>query len=187
MPLPRKPVIPTRNDAVLPTPTSPPTKDVSPCQNPPVSKRSKKQKPEAETFYDEDGLLWAIDPKYGKKYRVLEGASPEAVKAGKGGFDSLSALRAYVDEDVEGFDIDDLNGTAEAFLAHLRVPPDKEEMERLRKARALQQKRQDEEYANYVREDDEKDALQAQKIEEAVETRMEKRASRWARKKKKDK
>lgn len=92
---------------------------------------------------------WAVDPRTGKEYRLLPASDPEAVKAfvkgGKKGL-SLEEMMKYT-ADVEGFDIDDLNSTAEAFLGHLRVPPDRDEIERLRREKAAAIRRQNAVYS----------------------------------------
>lgn len=85
---------------------------------------------------------WAIDPKTGKKYKQLASANPEAIKAfkasnGKGL--SVEELMRYTADD-DDFDLDDLNGSAETFLAHLRVPVPKEEIEAARKAQAARRR-----------------------------------------------
>lgn len=102
----------------------------------------------------EDG--WAIDEETGKKYKVIGGYKPGVMQHSKaiikaGGFHLDQLKKIYeVDED---FDMDDLNGSAETFLAHLRVPPSKEEQLKLREERARRQMAFD---AN-IPEDDEQD------------------------------
>lgn len=91
----------------------------------------------------EDG--WLIDEETGKRYKPMPGFKPgvmsskSAVKSIASGNVSLEALRSMV-EDVPDFSLDDLNGSAEMFLPHLRVPPDKEEQKRLAEERKARQK-----------------------------------------------
>lgn len=65
-----------------------------------------------------DKLEVKIDPKTGKKYKIIP-------KVGKSG--NMPALA------VEDFDLDNLQGEADAFLGHLRVPPNQEEIEELKR------------------------------------------------------
>lgn len=95
-------------------------------------------RPQAQTGQEALPEGWAIDPKTGVKYRTLAPSGPEAVKAfEKGGRKGLTLdqLRTFVPE--ADFDVDDLNGAANEFLAHLRVPVPKEEIEAARRARAV--------------------------------------------------
>lgn len=89
---------------------------------------------------------WEVDPKTGKRYKALAPTSKEVIAAYKktkgAGFDRRQAMAII--EVEEDFEIDDLNGLAETFLPHLRVPPSKEEQEELirkKKEMAEQQKR----------------------------------------------
>lgn len=90
---------------------------------------------------------YAIDPKTGKKYKKLPNVPKDVVRADKksGGL-SLEQLRNSIPE--ADFDLDDLNGAADIFLAHLRVPPDKDEMKRLREERLKRARMQNAEYEN---------------------------------------
>lgn len=95
---------------------------------------------------------YAIDPKTGIKHRVLPGVKEDAVKS----FNSLtkkqiadltfSSMKHYV-ETMEDFDIEDLDNTAQDFLGHLRIAPDKEEQKRLREERASRKRSQNEQFA----------------------------------------
>ncbi len=84
---------------------------------------------------------YAVDPVTGKRYKKLPGfkegvmSSKAAVKAASNGGMTLDQLRATVREDPD-LNPDDLNGAAELFMAHLRVPPDKEEQKKLLAERA---------------------------------------------------
>jgi len=84
---------------------------------------------------------WAIDKATGKRYKKLPGfkegvmSSKAAIKAGSNGGMSLDQLRATVREEPD-LNPDDLNGAAEIFMSHLRVPPDKDEQKRLLEERA---------------------------------------------------
>lgn len=76
---------------------------------------------------------WAIDKKTGKKYKVLPKTEYDA--------DGMPMLQ------ITDFDDSDLNSEAEKFLAHLRVPPDKAEQQRLRELRAEMQREANRKYA----------------------------------------
>jgi hypothetical protein len=69
-----------------------------------------------------DGKEYKIDPKTGKKYRVLP----------KSEFDAEGNPILQ----IKDFNVDDLNSEADEFLAHLRVTPSKEETRALRTQRA---------------------------------------------------
>ena len=92
---------------------------------------------------DKDGE-WALDPKTGKRYKTLPSTPREAIaayKRTKGKGLSKSEMLAFI-ETSEDFDIDDLNGTAETFMAHLRVPPSPEEREEILRKKAEMLQRQ---------------------------------------------
>lgn len=91
---------------------------------------------------------WVIDPKTGKKYKKLNSSPKELVNSfKKNGKVSLNEVMKYVDEIDKDFNVDDLNSSAEIFMAHLRVPvSDEERAENIRKRKELQTK-QDNEYA----------------------------------------
>lgn len=116
------------------------------------------KKPIEADVNDKSDDDWAIDPRTGKKYRVLPSAPKEAIKAfsknNRKGL-SLSQLRQFT-EDVEDFDADDLTSTAESFLAHLRVAPDKDEIERLRAERSERMKKQSAEFTDQQQKLDKK-------------------------------
>lgn len=104
---------------------------------------------------------YAIDEKTGVKYKVLPGAKPEAVKKfnsmKKADIDNLTfSSMKYFFTEAEDFDIEDLNNTAQDFLGHLRIPPDKDEQKRLREARAQRMKAQEEAYKKNAEKLDEK-------------------------------
>jgi len=88
---------------------------------------------------------WVVDPKTGERYQQLPQASREAIRAYKGtkgaGF-TLDEMKRFVGTQPD-FDIDDLNGTAQIFMAHLRIPPSKEEQEAIlrRKAELAEEQR----------------------------------------------
>jgi len=86
---------------------------------------------------------YAVDPKTGKRYKKLPGAPSEAIKAHEANKKSgltLDQARKMIPVD-EDFDIDDLTSTAELFMSHLRVPPNKEEIAELKKERENRMKR----------------------------------------------
>lgn len=85
---------------------------------------------------------WVKDKKTGKIYKPL----PKSKFVGKG----ANAIPVLV---IKDFNDLDLNGEANKFLAHLRVPPDKKEQEELRKLRAQQKALQDSQYNLDVDED----------------------------------
>lgn len=106
-----------------------------------------------------DGERWSTDPKTGKRYKSLATTPKEALAAykktnGKGL--SLSEIRSLVGIE-EDFDIDDLNGTAETFMAHLRVPPSAAEREEILRKKAELAKQQRAERAELNQELDEKE------------------------------
>lgn len=108
------------------------------------SKNSNTKDIEKPTDQNLDG--WEVDPKTGKRYKTLAPTSKEAIaayKKTKGAGLTLQQAMAIIDVE-EGFEVDNLNGLAETFLPHLRVPPSKEEQEELirkRKEMAERQKR----------------------------------------------
>lgn len=100
---------------------------------------------------------WEIDAETGKPFKQLTGYKKGVMKHSsaviKAGGMTLTQLRAAVDEEPD-FNLDDLNGSAETFLSHLRVPPNKEEQKRLIEERAKRQKAFDEAASRIVEEDD---------------------------------
>lgn len=112
----------------------------------PIKESTVEKSPEVEEGY-------AIDEETGIKYRVLPGAKADAVKK----FNSLkksdlenltfSSMKYFFTE-AEDFDIDDLNSTAEDFLGHLRVPPNKEEQKKLREERLKRKREQNQKFAD---------------------------------------
>lgn len=93
------------------------------------------REPEADLSPElEEG--WAIDEKTGKRYKKI----PKSIYNGKG----KNAIPVLM---IEDFDADDMTGEAETYLSHLRVPPDKEEQEKLKQLRAQLRKRSDASYA----------------------------------------
>jgi hypothetical protein len=100
---------------------------------------------------------WVIDVETGKRFKQLKGYKRGVMKHStaviKAGGLTLDQLRTAVDEEPD-FDLDNLNGAANTFLSHLRVPLDKEEQKRLREERAKRQRAYDE-AASRVEEEDE--------------------------------
>lgn len=104
-------------------------------------KRSAERRPDPrsdDVEIDENGSEWRTDPKTGKRYKVMQGVDPEFLRAAKRqgatelGFDDLMD-QVKLDPDFDG---DDLNSSAEIFMAHLRVAPDKKEQQQLREERS---------------------------------------------------
>lgn len=103
---------------------------------------------------------WYIDPKTKKKIKRLPGVSAGVIKQGNkiakaGGLD-LTQLRRSMAEEPD-FDMDNLNGSAEMFLAHMRVPPDKEEQRKLREERDRRQQQFDQQAERDAREQEIRD------------------------------
>jgi len=108
---------------------------------------------------------WAIDPKTGKKYKKLAGAPADAIKNGrKSGLskEQLEAITVFDDD----FNLDDLNASANIFMAHLRVPPDKDEQKRLAEDRVKKRRASDAAYKAAQEFLDEKDKAREEKAEE---------------------
>lgn len=89
---------------------------------------------------------YAVDPVTGIRYKKLPAATREILRADKksGGL-SIEQMRTMIGE-AEDFNLDDLNGAADMFLGHLRIAPDKEEIQRLRDEKIAQAKKQNSEY-----------------------------------------
>lgn len=130
----------------------PKTPPVSPINDEPLpSLPSKAQEKASSTAPPAPGKQspadegWRVDPKTGKRYKQLPGYKPGVMESKRAianvakGNVSITQIRAMVDEEQD-FNLDDLNGSADTFLSHLRVPPDKEEMKRLLAERAERQK-----------------------------------------------
>lgn len=125
--------LPPLDDLAAPTPhvKKPPVRSPRPA--------AKAPKPAAEPVIEPEDELeegWAIDEKTGVKYKTI----PKSVYKGKG----KTAIPLLA---IEDFDADNMTGEAETYLGHLRIPPDKEEQERLKQLRAQLRKRSDQEYA----------------------------------------
>lgn len=119
-------------------------------QSPPQKPR--RRAPEPPVTPEDDG--WAVDPKTGKRYKKLAISPPEAVKASiknKNAGLTLEQARKMIEVDKD-FDIDDWDKTADMFLAHLRVAPDKDEIERLRQERIKKMRQQEAERAAIQKE-----------------------------------
>lgn len=144
------PPMPEPTPAAAPIlPAAPAPRKVRPVEAAP------KPKPTVEV---EDG--WEVDSETGKKFKRLPGYSLGVMKQSKaiikaGGLD-LDQLRKAVGEDPD-LNVDDLNGSAEMFLSHLRVPLDREEQLRLRKERAVRQRAYDEANSRVVEEEDDEE------------------------------
>lgn len=115
----------------------------------PVPKTPKPEiKLERET---EEG--WAIDEKTGVKYKTI----PKSVYEGKG-------KNARPKLAIEDFDVDNMTDEAETYLGHLRVPPDKEEQERLKQLRIQLRKRSDASYVEANKEELAKDEQETEAV-----------------------
>lgn len=131
------------------------TRPKTPAAQPETPRRPKAPEPEPKL-----GPEWEIDPKTGKPYKRIAGYKDGVMKSraavtnvSKKGA-TLEQLRMMV-EDEPDFNLDDLNGSAETFLAHLRVPPNKEEQKKLLEERAARQKQFDEQASRSAAEEDE--------------------------------
>lgn len=131
----------------------------------PITAPTPEPQPSAPLEEAEDG--WVIDPVTGKRHKELagykKGVMHSSAKIIKAGGLTLQQLRLAVDEDKD-FDLDDLNGSAEMFLSHLRVPPNKEEQKRLIEERARRQKQYDRIAADEAREEAEREAAEEAKL-----------------------
>lgn len=107
--------------------------------------------PQRGQVFSENGIEYAIDAKTGKKYQVL----PEAEFKMNNNNDIIPVLQ------VDDFNDLDLTGEADRFLAHLRVPPNKAEIERLIEQRKRLAREQNEKYNDYQKDIDDK--IQARK------------------------
>ena len=86
------------------------------------------------------------------KYEFMPELGPDMVRDKRTGKIYELIPKSELDEDGRPklqIDIDDmdLNSSANRFLAHLRVPPDRAEREQLRELRRMRAKKQDEDYA----------------------------------------
>lgn len=84
---------------------------------------------------------WKTDAKTGKAYKTIP----------KSEYDSEGNPILHLDD----LNLDDLNGEANKYLAHLRVPPDREEMARLREEKAARARASTAAYNRANAEDDE--------------------------------
>ena len=100
---------------------------------------------------------WETDPRTGKRYRKMPATEWTSTKdGGRSGFMSVSH---FSDDDMlSAFDGTSMNLAAESFLAHLRVPPDKKEQERLRREKAELKKAQDAAYQRSLQATSDEDA-----------------------------
>lgn len=132
---------PTQGGLPIPTPYSGSQSSPElPSQTPPTQASqgtTPAQAPVSREVEYGERLDWKVDPKTGKKYRPL----PKT----KEGPDGRPAIA------VNDFNLDDMTGEADIFLAHLRVPPTQEELDRWAEARRLK----DEKEARLLIEEDE--------------------------------
>lgn len=138
--LPEIPVTGLPNIEELPIKTSPSAQEKV-AREP--RKTEKQATPSANESNDEIPVGYTRDEETGKIYKELEGYKPGVMKHSakvikSGGF-TLDQLRKVTSVDPD-FNLDDLNGSADTFLAHLRVPLDKEAQARLREERAKKEK-----------------------------------------------
>lgn len=109
---------------------------------------------------------WAIDPKTGVKYKKI----PKSVFEGKG----KNAIPVLA---IEDFDVDDMSGEAETYLGHLRVPPNKEEQEKLKQLRAQMRRRSDASYAEANKDELEKaDEIEPEFVAPKVKPKEQKKS-----------
>lgn len=151
----------TENEGLPSLPSLPEIPEV-PTPEPKAPERPKAVRPKPPVAPEVPAKLgpeWEIDPKTGKPYKRIAGYKDGVMKSraavtnvGKRGA-TLEQLRMMV-EDEPDFNLDDLNGSAETFLAHLRVPPNKEEQKKLLEERAARQKQFDEQAARAAAEED---------------------------------
>lgn len=132
--------LPSLDDLVEATP---PARKI-PNKRPTSAVQTPKPAPEPVEEKLEEG--WAIDPKTGVKYKKI----PKSVFEGKG----KNAIPVLA---IEDFDVDDMSGEAETYLGHLRVPPNKEEQEKLKQLRAQMRRRSDASYAEANKDELEKE------------------------------
>lgn len=165
--LPSLPVLPEipKPQAEAPKPRQRPAPRPEPTPEP-VAKKAPAPRREAPQAKPELPEGWAIDPVTGKKFKKLPGfkegvmRSQAAIKKAANGGMTLEQLRMTVIEEPD-FDLDNLNGSAETFLAHLRVPPNKEEQRKLREEREAREKLYEEAARRAAAEqaEEEKDSL----------------------------
>jgi hypothetical protein len=118
-----------------------------PSKQPAPAARAPKPAPEpAPPVEEELEEGWAIDEKTGVKYKTI----PKSVYEGKG----KNAIPVLA---IEDFDVDDMTGEAETYLGHLRIPPNKEEQEKLKQLRAQMRRNSDASYAEANKDELEKD------------------------------
>lgn len=108
------------------------------------------------------------DPITGIVYKKMVSSPPELIEAfRKGGATAISIDQLSKHADPN-FDVNDLNSEAKKFLPHLRVPPNKEEQEELRRNRAERIREQNKELEELLKkqaEEDEKASLNSFKYE----------------------
>lgn len=93
---------------------------------------------------------YAVDPKTGLRYKKIKGAKSGNFKDMQNA-EYISDLRALVEQDesfnsIDAFSGEGMDEMAKLFIPHLRVPPNKEEIEKLRKQKIAQQLKQEAEY-----------------------------------------
>lgn len=141
-----------------------------------MSKPTPKPERESQTppprDHSPEKSYWTVDPETGVKYKTI----PKTEWVGTEGRSVLHLT------EINAFD--DLNGAANDYLAHLRVPPDKEEQKRLNEERARLARQQNEIYSNQLEKQVQEDAEFNEKRQELLE-RMDERSSKLRRKKKK--
>lgn len=82
---------------------------------------------------------YRIDPKTGVRYEVLKPTE----------FDVENRPVLHVND----FNLSDLNGQADRFLSHLRVPPSEQELRKLREEKELADRKKEREYRQALREE----------------------------------
>lgn len=126
-----------------------------PAPQPEPARRSAAPQVLEETVAEDD--RWTVDPKTGKPYKKFLQIPKEEVEYFNKSKGSMTRQMRELLESEEDFDIDDLNGTANTFMAHLRVPPSAEEREEILRKKAEISQRQKQEREELNREIDSKD------------------------------
>ena len=107
-----------------------------------------------------DQSRWVTDPKTGVRYKAMTPTPPDVLqsmkRAVKGAGFSISDMSMIPKEEefehIDAFNGNDLNKVAKVFLGHLKVPPNEEELKRLRQEYAERQRKSEQEYESIMQE-----------------------------------